>query len=159
MRYYQLLRSVLKDKPHLRKCLTRCRHCQILFLTHPRNTGRKDLGCPFGCRQVHRRDSAIKRSIEYYRSPEGKIKKRYINARRNEPMAVASQDETPIDSRETGVDPTTILHIQLTTSLIEGRAVGLEEVIQMIEKILRQLSIDKPKKIPYLGFTYHNKPP
>ncbi len=31
-----LLRSLLRAKPHLRACLTRCRHCGIFFLTHPR---------------------------------------------------------------------------------------------------------------------------
>jgi hypothetical protein len=150
---------VLKEKQHLRKCLTKCRHCHILFLTHPRNAARKDLGCPFGCREAHRRDSAIKRSIEYYKSPEGKIKKQYLNARRNNPLAEGSQDETPIDSCETGVDPSTVLHIELTTSLIEGRVVGLKEVIEMIERILRQHSIDKGKKVPYRGDRDHTNPP
>lgn len=150
---------MLKDKPHLRKCLTRCRHCQILFFTHPRNTGRNDLGCPFGCRQVHRRESAIKRSIEYYKSAEGKIKKRYLNARRNDPVPEASQDDTPIDSCKTGIDPITVLHIQLTTSLIEGRLVGLKEILRMVNHILRQHSIDKRKKMPYRGDRHHPKPP
>lgn len=150
---------MLKEKPHLRKCLTKCKHCQILFLTHPRNAGRTDLGCPFGCRQVHRRASAIKRSIEYYKSYEGKIKKQYINGRRNEPVPEASPDETPVDSRETGIDATIILHIQLTTSLIEGRGVGLKEVIRMVEKILRQLSFEKSKKMLYIHCQSQIKPP
>ena len=150
---------MLKEKPHLRKCLTKCRHCQILFLTHPRNAGRNDLGCPFGCRQVHRRDSAVKRSIEYYKSPEGKIKKRYLNGRRNESVPEASPAETPVDSCETGVDATMVLHIQLTTSLIEGRAVGLKEVIGMVEEILRQLSFEKSKKMLYINGWSQPKPP
>jgi hypothetical protein len=150
---------VLLEKPHVGKCLAKCRHCQILFLTHPRNTGRNDLGCPFGCREVHRQKGAIKRSIEYYKSPEGKIKKQYLNARRNDPVAEGCQDETPIDSCEAGVDPNIVLHIQLTTSLIEGRAVGLKEVIGMLERILRQHSIDKRKKVPYRGDRLHAKPP
>jgi len=151
---------VLKERPRLRKCLKRCRHCGILFFTHPRNAGRADLGCPFGCREVHRRNSAIKRSIEYYKSPEGKIKKQHLNARRNAPsLSVSSPDEKIILSCEYGVDTTIIFHIRLTTSLIEGRAVGLKEVIGMIDNILRQHSIDKRKKVPYLGSGHHNKPP
>jgi hypothetical protein len=47
----------------------------------------------------------------------------------------------------------------LTTSLIEERTVGLEEVIGMIDDILRQLSIDKLEKMPYLGSAHHQKPP
>ena len=158
--YYRLLRSVLKDKPHLRKCLTRCRHCQIYFFTHPRNAGRSDLGCPFGCRQAHRRKSAIKRSTAYYKTPEGKIKKRQLNARRNAPpLSVSSPDEETIHSCEYGVLTTTIFHIRLTTSLIEGRTVGLEEVTGMIDHILRQLSMDKGVKMPYFRSGQHNKPP
>ena len=102
----------------------------------------------------------MKRSDEYYRSPEGKIKKKYLNSRRTvSPRLVSSPDETPIDSCESGVDTSLILHIQLTTSLIEGRAVGLQEVIRMIDKILRQRSIDKRKKMPYRGACHHAKPP
>lgn len=74
-------------------------------------------------------------------------------------MLVSSLDETPIDSCESGVDTSLILHIQLTTSLIEGRAVGLPEVIRMIDKILRQRSIDKRKKMPYRVACHHGKPP
>jgi hypothetical protein len=151
---------VLKDKPHLRKCLSKCRHCQIIFFTHPRNTGRTDLGCPFGCRQAHRRKSAIKRSTEYYKTPEGKIKKQQLNARRNAPpLTISSPDEETIHIFEYGVEATTISHIQLTTILIEGRAVGLQEVIGMIDHILRQLSIDKRENIPYPGSGHHQKPP
>ena len=46
--YYVVLRSVLRLKPWLRKCLARCRHCGIFFLTDVRNAGRQDLGCPLG---------------------------------------------------------------------------------------------------------------
>ena len=42
LEYYALLRSVLCAKPHLRRCLKRCRHCRIFFFTDPRNAGRKD---------------------------------------------------------------------------------------------------------------------
>ena len=151
---------MLKAKPHLRKYLTRCRHCRIFFFTDPRNTGRRDLGCPFGCRQVHRGKSAIKRSAAYYKTPEGKIKKQQLNARRNAPrLSDSSPDEETLHSFEYGVDTTTISHIRLTTSLIEGRAVGLQEVIGMIDHILRQLSMYRRGKIPYVGPGRHQKPP
>jgi hypothetical protein len=151
---------VLEDRPHLRKCLTRCRHCRIFFFTDPRNAGRTDLGCPFGCRQTHRRKSAIKRSTEYYKTPEGKDKKQQLNARRNTPpLSASSPDEETIHIFEYSGDPTTISHIQLTTSLIEGRAVDVGEVIWMIDHILRQLSMYKGEKMPYLGSAHHRKPP
>jgi len=139
--------------------LTRCKHCRIWFFTHPRNAGRKDLGCPFGCRQSHRTKSAIKRSIEYYQSPEGKIKKGYLNARRNGSRSESGPDEKPVNDCEPAVDQVTLRHIQLTTGLIEGRTVRVTEIIRMIDNILRQLSIDKRKKLPYLGASDHDNPP
>ena len=44
-------------------------------------------------------------------------------------------------------DGATVGHIQLVTSLIEGRLVGLAEIIAMLDKILRQHSIDSGRKI------------
>ncbi len=87
------------------------------------------------------------------------MKKQYINGRRNDPAPEASPDETPIDSCETVVDATIVLHVQLTTSLIEGRDVGLKEIIRMVEKILRQLSLGNSKKMFYIRGQWQTKPP
>jgi hypothetical protein len=137
--------------------LARCRHCQILFFTHPRNAGRIDLGCPFGCRDAHRRQNAIRRSIEYYQSPEGKVKKKHLNAVRNRQNRLSEPD-----FEENGgctVDDETVEHIRLVTSLVEGRWVGLVEVYAMLEGLLRQHSIDTVVKLPYGGLYHQNKPP
>jgi len=150
---------VLKEKPHLQKCLTHCRHCQILFFTHPRNAGRSDLGYPFGCRQAHRTKNEIQRSIEYYRSKEGKIKKKYLNARRNGRMVESNPDEKPPEVGEIEVDQTTVFHIQMVTGLIQGRAVSLKEVIGLIDKVLRQLSIDVDAKLAYAWPCQQKTPP
>ncbi|MBW2337125.1 MAG: hypothetical protein JRF47_10280, partial [Deltaproteobacteria bacterium] len=158
-RYYLVVRSVLKEKPHLRKCLTRCRHCQILFFTHPRNAGRSDLRCPFGCRQAHRSKNEIQRSIEYYRSKEGKLKKKYLNDRRNGRMPELSPDGKPPEVGETEVDQTTVFHIQMVTGLIQGRAVSLKEVIGLIDKVLRQHSIDIDAKLAYAWSCQQKAPP
>jgi len=72
---------------------------------------------------------------------------------------VSPPDEKTTTSCGPNIEPTIVLHIQLTTRLIEGRAVGLEEVMGMIDNILRQHSIDKGKKMPYLGSGYQNRPP
>jgi len=79
LEYYVLLRSILHAKPHLRACLTRCRHCRIFFLTHPRNAGRHSLRCPFGCREAHRKQASAQRSAAYYREPKGQRKKSDFN--------------------------------------------------------------------------------
>src|SRR5579862_2326335 len=99
--YYVVLRSVLRSQVHLRRCLSRCRHCQIFFLTHPRNAGRRDLRCPFGCREAHRKQRSTERSVAYYATSEGKAKKKMQNGKRAEDGAhaaanpVVSEAETP----------------------------------------------------------------
>ena len=152
--YYWVVRSVLKEKPHLRKCLTRCRHCHILFFTHPRNAGRSDLGCPFGCRQAHRRRNSIRRSSEYYRTEEGRQKKRYLNARRSHQGRLAGLEEDHVSKIDA-----TVRHIQVVTSLIEGRDVGLAEITAMLERVLRQHSIDTAGKMPYAAVHHQKDPP
>jgi len=82
LEYYLLVRSVLHAKPLLRACLTRCRHCRIFFLTHPRNAGRHDLRCPFGCREAHRKRASAQRSAAYYGDAKGKSIKSKLNQRR-----------------------------------------------------------------------------
>ena len=104
LQYYFVLRSVLKAKPCLRPCLTRCRHCRIFFLTHPRNAGRIDLGCPFGCQEGHRKRGSTERSVEYYRTAEGKAalvdnRSRALPAFETE-AASASADESADDRKE-----------------------------------------------------------
>jgi len=152
---------VLKEKPHLKKCLTRCRHCHILFFTHPRNVGRSDLGCPFGCRQAHRRKSAIQRSTEYYRTKEGKQKKKYLNAGRSQQSRLpeSSRDENGNDDSGSKIDDATVCHIQVVTSLIEGRDVGFAEITAMLDKILRQHGIDIYGKLRYAALCHQKDPP
>ncbi len=74
--YYVVLRSVLRDRPEVRRLRTRCRHCGIFFIADPRNAGREDLGCPFGCADAHRRQRSTERSVTYNRSEVGQAKRR-----------------------------------------------------------------------------------
>jgi hypothetical protein len=120
---------------------------------------RSDLGCPFGCRQAHRRAGEKKRCREYYQSDAGKIKKSYLNARRKQsrPAEQSAENQTPrIDC---GVDPTIVFHIQKVISWIEGRSIGLQDIVKLINRRLRQLSFEKSKKISYAGRYHKNRPP
>jgi hypothetical protein len=96
LEYYLLLRSVLRTKPHLRRCLVRCRYCRIFFLTCPQNASnrRHTLRCPFGCREAHRKQQSTQRSIAYYRDPKGKKKKSDLNQLRGR--------KAPADRPQTG---------------------------------------------------------
>lgn len=164
--YYFVLRSVLKTKPHLRRCLTRCRHCRIFFLTHPRNAGRTDLRCPFGCKEAHRKQRSSERSTAYYRTDPGRRKKRIQNAkRRKDPTRAASlrQDaEKPssdlaLDGRI--IDGGMVAYVGVVTSLIEGRFVRRDEVVEMLRRAVRQHSISRERRIDYvLRFLKENPP-
>ena len=147
--YYWAIRFVIKQQPELERCLTRCRHCQILFFTHPRNAGRNDLRCPFGCRQAHRRQKSVERSVAYYRSKEGKKKKIALNQRRNriEDIPASTSDRTAGIKIE--ADGAILSHIQVVISLIEGYQVVLETIKTVVAKLLRQHRIDLRKNLLY----------
>jgi hypothetical protein len=152
--------------------LTKCKHCRIFFLTHPRNAGRDDLRCPFGCRDAHRKESSNKRSAAWYRSKEGKEKKKELNERRfrqtssdngsedlKNKEACEQQGQVIQDEPEVVRNKTTLCYIQMLISLIEGRLVSLDEVLEMLLKIVRQHSIDTLRRFVY-AFTYpEQKPP
>jgi len=104
-------------------------------------------------------EKAKQRSRDYYRSIEGKIKKKYLNARRNGRQPELSPNEKPTISAEFEVDKTTVFHIQMVTSLIEGRSVTIKEIIGLIDRIVRQHSIDKRGKIFYAAAYHYKSPP
>jgi hypothetical protein len=69
------------------------------------------------------------------------------------------QDEKSTSDYECKVDDAMVGHIQLVTCLVEGRWVGLSEILTMLEKILRQHSIDLAVKIPYGTLCRQKNPP
>lgn len=152
--YYVVLRSVLRVKPWLRKCLTRCRHCGIFFLTDPRNAGRRDLGCPFGCSRAHRQQQSTQRSVAYYQEPEGKIKKQALNARRRK----SPQPSAPPSSVPPGPRPF-LRYVCVMVSLIEGRPVALWEVVAMLERTARQHRMVRTRRMDQSVARLHEKPP
>ena len=153
--YYVVLRSVLRLKPWLRKCRARCRHCGVFFLTDARNAGRKDLGCPFGCRQAHRQSQSTRRSVAYYREPAGKVKKSALNARRRKaPPATPPSESPPLPW------PRPILeYVCVVVGLIEGRKVGLWEVVEMLERTLRQHRMVRTRRIDQSVAWLNEQPP
>jgi len=148
--YYLVLRSVLRVTPWLRKCLARCRHCGIFFLADPRNAGRRDLGCPFGCSRAHRQRQSTLRSVAYYREPEGKIKKEALNARRRR----SSPPSNPVLPARPF-----LRYLCVVLGLIEGRTVGLWEVEEMLERIARQHSMVRTRRIDQGVAWLHEQPP
>jgi len=172
--YYVLLRSVLRSQPELRRCLTRCRHCRIFFLTDPRNAGRRDLGCPFGCREAHGKHQSNCRSKAYYQTKEGKGKKRDLNAKRRKHAAVPSASEptaTPPEPGPTAPEsapatpspppwPRSILqYLCMVVGLIEGRRVSVSEILEMVRRRVRQHRMAQKRRIDQTVDSLHEQPP
>ena len=164
MEYYWLLRSVLRAKPHLRACLTRCRHCGIFFLTHPRNARRRNLRCAFGCREAYRKQAAAQRTAAYYREPRGKKKKAALNQRRRDQEA-ARKGQTPRGKTSAGKPPSIqanaviLEHVRMVVSLIEGRRVTRRAILQMAAKNRRQHTMVRRRKIDQAVLWLNEHPP
>jgi hypothetical protein len=165
LEYYFLLRSVVRAKPGLRACLKRCRHCGIFFLADPRNAGRSDLGCPFGCRHAHRRQTSTRRSVAYYRDPVGKTKKQALNGKRRPPRRAAEPLPAPAESQSgpgagrpewSGV---LVAHVRMVCSWLEGRRVSRPEVLAMLVKVLRQHRLCRRRKIDQTVAWLREHPP
>jgi hypothetical protein len=169
--YYWVLRRVLRAQPHLRPCQTRCRHCRIFFLTHPRNAGRRDLRCPFGCREAHRKRESTQRSVAYYQGEDGKKYRRKQNGNRQGTGKGPLPDTPPPPkpeppSRVSNLDakagswPTPLLaYLRMVVSLIEGRPVSGEEIRAMLARVLRQHRIGRRRKRAHLIVRLHEHPP
>ena len=98
--------AILREHPSLAGCAVRCHRCGIRFLTHPRNAGREDLYCEFGCREYQRRKLANARSQKHYQTDRGWWKKKLLNGKRSaaagkdqhtESPAAGSSDTAPAD--------------------------------------------------------------
>jgi hypothetical protein len=135
--------------------------------------------CPFGCRQAHRKESSTKRSTEYYRTDEGRAKKKALNEQRrgsqeqhgcnvdqgggdsndtDDEKSSGQDSKTACASEaarapETVYDEVTVHYLQTLIGLIEGRWVSMDEILAMLEKIMRQHSMGKRKRFRY-NFAY-----
>jgi len=79
--------------------------------------------------------------VAYYREPEGKIKKALQNAKRRMPVSPAPPPD-PVPCPET-----ILKHVQLVVSLIEGRPVSRQEILEMLARGLRQHSMVRRRRI------------
>ena len=162
LQYYLLLRSVLRTRPLLRRCLAQCRHCRIFFLTHPCNGGRKDLGCPFGCRRAHCKQQSTVRSVAYYRDSIGKKKKQVLNGKRAMPKSEGNRPAVGPAGLESGSGRWNRLmleYVRMLVSLIEARSVSRTEILQMLQRVLRQHTLVRLRKIDHAVIWLQEHPP
>jgi hypothetical protein len=164
LEYYLLLRSVLRAKPYLRAGLTRCQHCRIFFLTHPRNAGRHDLRCPFGCREAHRKRASAQRSAAYYGDADGKAIKSKLNQRRPRkycaPEPPSARPRASVSQRcPTPWNPRMVEYVRMVVSLIEVRRVSRRQVLVMLQNVLRQHTMCRRRKIDHAVAWLNEEPP
>jgi len=156
-----LLRSVLKSKPDVRRCLKRCWHCRIFFLTHRRNCGRNKLGCPFGCQVTHRKRESTRRSVAYYQDPVGKKKKRDLNQRRRRstPESSTPNEEGCLEEECEPRSEPMMEHLRLVVGLIEGRPISRSQILRLLRKVLRQHRMARVRRIDQIIDHLNRHPP
>lgn len=162
--------EVLKADPKLQRCDTCCRHCGIRFVTHPRNAGRKDLRCPFGCRQHHQREAARARSRKYNQTAGGQKRKKVFNIRRSlasqaprrqEPSPSSSVLPTPVRptpvpttpercTSESATPQSLTPEPQVPTSLAASLEASLPVAILLEGVTLDAESVERSPALPYL---------
>jgi hypothetical protein len=188
VRQYQIaLDAVVTSHPHLQRCVTHCVACGIRFFTHPRNAGRQDLRCPFGCRQQHRRQRGNERSTAYYHTPSGRWLKKRLNARRSLGVTVTDH-QAPPDSREQATSPSVppaaeaeprlelqlegvvlrgstlgrspmLPHVRMIVRLIDGVELSYQQLLHLLRRALRQHSIGARRRTDYVLRFLHQHPP
>ena len=169
---------MLAGESDLRELVTFCVHCGIRFLVDPRNAGRIDLRCPFGCRKHHRAQRSKERSAAYYRTASGKTKKQRLNARRSERARapdsasdpaepVPEESSQPIKMQLAGVtlDDSCLVrspilsYVQLLVQLAEGFRLSSNELITALRESMRQHSIAYRSRVDYVLQFLHQHPP
>lgn len=126
------------------------------MLTHPRNAGRSDLRCAFGCKDAHRKRSSLQRSEEYYGTEEGKFKKKMQNGKRGKSKAKLNSGNAPKEAKqdpapdEHRFDVHMVRYVRMVTSLIEGRRVSIYEILEMLARAVRQRSMARGRRIDYV---------
>jgi hypothetical protein len=161
LEYYWLLRSVLRTKPDLRACLTRCRHCRIFFLTHPRNAQqRHKVRCPFGCRETHRKQESTRRSVAYYRDPDVRRHKKVpLNQRRSRKGSAAGTATAASQVRSAKKNRLIVDHVRMVVSLIEGRPISRRQVRTMLATVLRQHTMCRFRRMDHAVAWLKKQPP
>ena len=161
LEYYFVLRSVLRAKPELRVCRTRCRHCRIFFLTHPRNVRQRgQMRCPFGCREAHRKRESARRSVAYYRDPDvGKQKKVVLNQRRRRAGGTAPRATAAATAGAGKKAPVIVDHVRMVVSLIEGRPITRYQVLRMLATVLRQHTMVRRRPVDQAVAWLNKRPP
>jgi hypothetical protein len=103
--------------------------------------------------------------VEYYRTEEGKLKKKIQNGKRRKAEAKAGlgdgtwRDNADLAPDEPRVDAGMVRYLRMVTSLIEGRQVSLVEILEMLARAVRQHSMVRRRRIDYVLQYLHQRAP
>lgn len=142
--------------------MKRCRHCGIFFFTDRSNIQRDDLGCPFGCRDAHRKKEAAERCAQYRHTDKGRERKRKLNRKRyliGSAKNNVEKQEAETSLREEPGTESIIRYVRMVTSLVEGRWVSLKEVEKMLHRISSQHPLTHRRRMDYIVDLLNKGPP
>ena len=94
--------------------------------------------------------------MEYYRTDEGKLKKKIQNGKRGKaetkakPGGGAPGGERNLPPDEHRFEAGMVMYLRMVTSLIEGRQVSRMEILAMLARAVRQHSIARRRRIDYV---------
>jgi len=104
--------------------------------------------------------------VAYNRSRAGKLKKKLRNGKRGGrcPPRLACDGEPEeqterAQSEGTALDAGVVEHVRVVTSLIEGRRVGRDEILEMLRRVMRQHSFAPERRLDYVVRTLKEEPP
>jgi hypothetical protein len=115
------------------------------------------LRCPFGCREAHRKQRSTERSVAYYTTPEGKVKKQMQNGKRVQ-RVVRAEPNPPV-AAALELPAGMVGYVAMVASLIEGRRVSEAEILQMLGRAMRQHSMARRRRMDYVVAQLHQHGP
>lgn len=134
----------------MRKNLCRCKNCRIFFICCDSNRGRNDIGCPFGCALESRKKKAQKRSSEYYKTEEGKGKKKQLNKKRASKGKEKKEKKSQLKEEKFKKILLYLQFIFLRTDKISHQLKDIEAFYKYSSKIVRQHSLFFKGRIEYI---------
>ena len=126
---------------------------------------RKDLGCPLGCSEAHRKHQSTRRSVAYYQTQEGRKKKRDLNQRRPAacrspaPAPKAPIQSAPAQAARTPWPEPVMEYVQRVVSWIEHRHVRRADILQVLANVLRQQGMGRRRRIDHAVAWLNEHPP
>jgi hypothetical protein len=106
------------------------------------------LSCPFGCRQAHRKRRSTERSVAYYTTVEGKVKKKRQNGKRV--RGGGGRAPAPPEAGALEVHAGMVRYVAMVASLIEGRRVSQAEMLRRLARAMRQHSMARRRRMDYV---------